>query len=71
MYQHRPLQDPLKFTQIGNFGLKTNHLATLRKIPSLRARTLPLHEVDDFVKLYSGRNVFWQILIQHLFMGKI
>jgi hypothetical protein len=29
IYQHFPLQDPPKFTQIGIFGLKTNHLATL------------------------------------------
>jgi hypothetical protein len=28
-YQHRPLQDPPKFTQIGIFGLKIYHLATL------------------------------------------
>jgi hypothetical protein len=29
IYQHLPLQDPPKFTQIWIFGLKTNHLATL------------------------------------------
>jgi hypothetical protein len=29
MYQYLPLQGPQKFTQIGIFGLKTNHLATL------------------------------------------
>jgi hypothetical protein len=29
IYQHLPLQDPPKFTLIGIFGLKTNHLATL------------------------------------------
>jgi hypothetical protein len=29
MYQHLPLQDPPKFTQIWIFGLKTDHLATL------------------------------------------
>jgi hypothetical protein len=29
MYQHLPLQDPPKVTQIWIFGLKTNHLATL------------------------------------------
>jgi hypothetical protein len=29
IYQQRPLQDPVKFTQIGIFGLKTYHLATL------------------------------------------
>jgi hypothetical protein len=28
-YQHLPLQDPPKFTQIGIFGLKICHLATL------------------------------------------
>jgi hypothetical protein len=29
MHQHIPLQDPQKFTQIGIFGLKICHLATL------------------------------------------
>jgi hypothetical protein len=29
IYQYYPLQDPPKFTQIGIFGLKENHLATL------------------------------------------
>jgi hypothetical protein len=29
IYQHLPLQDPLKFTQIGIFSLKIHHLATL------------------------------------------
>jgi hypothetical protein len=29
MYQHLPLEDPPKFTQIGIFGWKTCHLATL------------------------------------------
>jgi hypothetical protein len=29
IYQHLPLQDPPKFTQIGIFGLKICHLATL------------------------------------------
>jgi hypothetical protein len=28
------LQDPPKFTQIGIFGLKTNHLATLLSVAS-------------------------------------
>jgi hypothetical protein len=32
MYQDFPLPDPPKFTQIGTFGLKTNHLATLRSL---------------------------------------
>jgi hypothetical protein len=30
IYHDFPQQDPPKFTQIGIFGLKTNHLATLR-----------------------------------------
>jgi hypothetical protein len=29
IYQHLPLKDPTKFTQIGKFGLKICHLATL------------------------------------------
>jgi hypothetical protein len=29
IYQHLPMQDPPKFTQIWIFGLITNHLATL------------------------------------------
>jgi hypothetical protein len=29
MYQDFPLQGPPKFTQIGMWGLKTNHLATM------------------------------------------
>jgi hypothetical protein len=33
-YQHLPLQDPPKFAQIGIFGLKICHLATLAKITS-------------------------------------
>jgi hypothetical protein len=32
MYQHLPLQKPLKFTQIGIFGLEINHLATLYRL---------------------------------------
>jgi hypothetical protein len=28
MFQHLLLHEPPKFTQIGIFGLKTNHLAT-------------------------------------------
>jgi hypothetical protein len=29
IYQHLPFKGPPKFTQVGIFGLKTNHLATL------------------------------------------
>jgi hypothetical protein len=29
MYQNLPLQDSKKFTQIGIFGLKISHVATL------------------------------------------
>jgi hypothetical protein len=31
IYQKFPFQGPLKFTQIGIFGLKINHLATLQR----------------------------------------
>jgi hypothetical protein len=34
IYQNLPLQEPPKFTQIGIFVLKTNHLATLLSYPS-------------------------------------
>jgi hypothetical protein len=30
--QHFPIQGPPKFTQIGIFGLKINHLATLPRV---------------------------------------
>jgi hypothetical protein len=33
IYQYLPLLDPPKFTQIGIFGLKRNHLATLYTSP--------------------------------------
>jgi hypothetical protein len=39
IYQHLPLQDPPKFTQIWIFGLKTNHLATLVGGVVFRVRT--------------------------------
>jgi hypothetical protein len=31
MYQYLPMYGPPKFTQIGIFGMKRNHLATLRQ----------------------------------------
>jgi hypothetical protein len=34
-YLDFPLQDPPKFTKIGIFGLKTNHLATTLRTHSL------------------------------------
>jgi hypothetical protein len=36
------MQDPPKFTQIGIFGLKTNHLATLTQTPVFSSMSLPL-----------------------------
>jgi hypothetical protein len=32
IYQHLPFKGPSKFTQIGIYGLKTNHLATLNRV---------------------------------------
>jgi hypothetical protein len=37
IYQDFSFQDPPKFTQIGIFGLKTNHLATLGDIDKYSA----------------------------------
>jgi hypothetical protein len=39
-YQHFPWQDPPKFTQVGIFGLKINHLATL--LPSQFQLKIPI-----------------------------
>jgi hypothetical protein len=47
-YQHLPLPDPPKFTQIGIFGLKINHLATLERTVNI----IPL----------SRRGFFWMPL---------
>jgi hypothetical protein len=41
IYQHLTLQDPLKFTQIRIFGLKTNHLATLTATTNVNQRRQP------------------------------
>jgi hypothetical protein len=35
LYQHLRLQDPPKFTQIGIFGSRRNHLATLMIVGSI------------------------------------
>jgi hypothetical protein len=42
IYQDLQLQDPPKFTQIGIFGLKTNHLATLVLKPRCQKVGAPL-----------------------------
>jgi hypothetical protein len=39
IYQHLPLQDPPKFTQIGIFGMKICHLATVVE-PLVRAKKI-------------------------------
>jgi hypothetical protein len=43
IYQHRPLQDPPKFTQIWIFGLKICHLATLIQM-SMAAKSLLIQQ---------------------------
>jgi hypothetical protein len=57
MYQHLPLQEPPKFTQIGIFGLKINHLATLTWRQSLRKRIA-------VVKTWSELNSFDGLLLK-------
>jgi hypothetical protein len=39
IYQHFPIEGPPKFTKIGIFGLKTNHLAILTYIVSGKKET--------------------------------
>jgi hypothetical protein len=58
IYQHFPIEGPLKFTQIVIFGLKTNHLATLlwtcrlRKKESLPSvKWMMSHARSDFFLL--------------------
>jgi hypothetical protein len=48
--QHLPLQDPTKFTQIGIFGLKIYHLATLIE------RTKLFHGPKNFQPQISDTN---------------
>jgi hypothetical protein len=56
--QHFPLQDPPKFTQIGIFGLRTNHLASLvqrRAFPlRLFTRRLCNSEIRSFLLAYKA-----------------
>jgi hypothetical protein len=48
IYQHFPISGPTKITLIGIFGLKINHLATLR--------------LTYFSEIGGGREtVFWQV----------
>jgi hypothetical protein len=52
-YQHSPFQSPSKFTRIGIFGLKTNHLATL-SWTDFRSKTLQAEE-DWRIRSVVGR----------------
>jgi hypothetical protein len=47
MYQHHPLPEPPKFTQIGIFGLKINHLETLPEPLGDRIRRKNVGQFDD------------------------
>jgi hypothetical protein len=47
MYQHHPLPEPPKCTQIGIFGLKINHLATLPEPLGDRIRRKNVGQFDD------------------------
>jgi hypothetical protein len=51
IYKHLPSQDPLKFTQICIFGLKTNHLAT-----SEEARQMSFAEINKSTPSCSSTN---------------
>jgi hypothetical protein len=63
MYQDFPLQDPPKYTQIGIFGLKTNHLATL-----------PLTPKKSWVKCYNFVKYYLKVALwtqnETVYVGK-
>jgi hypothetical protein len=59
MYQHLPLQDPPKFTQIWIFSLKTNHLAALggtKKLVKKRRQ-----KIWGKTKIKVRSSVTWQL----------
>jgi hypothetical protein len=63
IHQHFPFQGPQKFTQIGIFGLKTNHLATLDwiAISSSYFRGLWTHDLETDVE----PNRYWPLIKLH------
>jgi hypothetical protein len=60
MYQHLPLQDPPKITQIAIFGLKIHHLATLQWIPSFSSNSIcdQLESVQFSILQLLSKKVF-------------
>jgi hypothetical protein len=58
IYQDFQLQDPSKFTQIGIFGLKTNHLATLVG-PSSDLRSRDFYVLHNPKPLAGAELGFW------------
>jgi hypothetical protein len=57
IYQDFPLQDPPKFTKIGIFCLKTNHMATPAKI------TIFIH-VFTFWHITLSVNIYYKIYVR-------
>jgi hypothetical protein len=69
IYHHLPLQDPPKFTQVGIFGLKIYHLATLEYT---RARFVSRGRFSIwFLQTLPKRFRFGQLLEIRLRMGKV
>jgi hypothetical protein len=58
--QDFPLQDPPKFTQIGIFDLKTNHVATL---PSIHAKN-SFQDQIEFPNFQNGQDVIFSFIIK-------
>jgi hypothetical protein len=52
IYQHLPLQEPPKFTQIGISGLKINHLATLSATSPKQSKPQSFFATDTFYIIY-------------------
>jgi hypothetical protein len=63
MYKHLPSQDTTKFTQIGIFGLKIYHLATLATLASSIFYLVHPNE-NEFGKCQRRQTNIYQILIQ-------
>jgi hypothetical protein len=68
MYTHLPLQDPRKFSQIGIFGLKLYHLATLNQ--TLTQQPLTLCYVRSYSMTQNTANSRVFIYVWVVFTGK-
>jgi hypothetical protein len=62
---------PPKLTQIGIFGLKTNHLATLISTPSLARVSLPAKSSQGFLLTFAEKSGFILLLCRCLPLSSV